>query len=439
MSFVSRRLMPALLIIALALAVPGMPGRLASAEAQAPERYAAVVMNAQTGEILFDRHARAPRFPASITKVMTLYMVFEALAEGRISLDDPVRMSARAAAQPPTKLGLAAGRTLTVDQAIQALAVRSANDVAVALAEHMSGSVEAFGRASTTKAHELGMVQSTFVNPHGLPDPRNVSTALDLALLSQAVMRDYPQYYRYFGLHSWVFEGREIRTTNGLLLSGAGVDGIKTGFTRASGYNLAASSVRDGRRLITVVLGGQTSASRNAHVDALMRTGFQAEAERQSGGQTRTAQAFFESRGFGIDGTSQVRFASSPRPYSAGVGATGYAEVPAQTVFETAVANTTADTANAASARAAIPAPGLQGWAIQVGAFREPDVAQEWLASIARRFPDVTASARPVVETAAPWHRSRFVGLDKDSADRACAALTARRVSCLIFAPEGGR
>ncbi|MFN7128746.1 MAG: D-alanyl-D-alanine carboxypeptidase family protein [Brevundimonas sp.] len=286
-----------------------------TANAQTSERYAAVVLNSETGELLFNRHGREKRYPASITKVMTLYMVFEGLEDGRLSLQDRVRISPRAAAQPPSKLGLPPGRTLSVHEAIQALAVRSANDVAVALAEHMSGSVEAFGRASTARAYELGMVQSTFVNPHGLPDPRQVSSALDLALLSQAVMRDYPQYYHYFGQRRWRFEGREFVNTNGLLQDGGTVDGIKTGFTRASGYNLAASSVHDGRRLITVVLGGRSSSSRNAHVAALMQAGFEVEARRSSQDQIQSAQAFFESRGFGLEGASDAPIPAGPVPY----------------------------------------------------------------------------------------------------------------------------
>ena len=170
------------------------------------------------------------------------------------------------------------------------------------------------------------MVQSTFVNPHGLPDPRQVSTALDLALLSQAVMRDFPQYYAYFGQRRWRFAGRDYRNTNGLLQDGGQVDGVKTGFTRASGYNLAASAVYDGRRLITVVLGGRSSASRNAHVAALMRTGFEAEAARADMTASDSAQGFFEARGFGPEAASD---AGGPVPYLAAAGAPGLAATPA--------------------------------------------------------------------------------------------------------------
>ncbi|MFN3931515.1 MAG: D-alanyl-D-alanine carboxypeptidase family protein [Brevundimonas sp.] len=281
------------------------------AQADTPERYAAIVINAETGEVLFARHADDARYPASITKVMTLYMLFDAMAQGHVRPTDRIQMTARGASQPPSKLGLAAGQTLSVDEAIQALAVRSANDVAVAVAEHLSGSVEAFAIASTEKGRTLGLSRTRFVNPHGLPDSRHVSSAHDLVRLSHAVMRDFPQYYGYFGQREWGFEGRVLRNTNGLLHADPSIDGLKTGFTRASGYNLAATSTQDGRRLITVVLGGRTSQSRNAHVADLMRTGFEAERIRASGTLDGDSQAFFEARGYGLDDAS----ADGPVPY----------------------------------------------------------------------------------------------------------------------------
>ncbi|RZI99764.1 MAG: D-alanyl-D-alanine carboxypeptidase, partial [Brevundimonas sp.] len=263
-------------------------------------RYAAIVVDAETGEVLFARYADAQRFPASVTKIMTLYLAFEALAEGKAKLDDVVTVSAKAAREPPSKLGLAAGETITLDNAMRATAVRSANDMAMAIAEHIGGSQERFAVMATRKARELGMTRTNYVNPNGLPDSRQVTSARDLAILARAVMRDYPQYYRYFGLHDWVYNGREYHNTNGLLRGGNGYDGMKTGYTNASGYNLAASSVRDGKRLITIVLGGRSTASRNAHVAALMDTGFDVERARARGETIQIAQAFFESRGFGI-------------------------------------------------------------------------------------------------------------------------------------------
>lgn len=281
------------------------------AQADTPERYAAIIINAETGEVLFARHADDARYPASITKVMTLYMLFEAMAQGIVRPTDRIRMTARGASQPPSKLGLAAGQTLSVDEAIQALAVRSANDVAVAVAEHLSGSVEAFAIASTEKGRTLGLSRTRFVNPHGLPDSQHVSSARDLVRLSHAVMRDFPQYYGYFGQREWGFDGRVLRNTNGLLHADPTIDGLKTGFTRASGYNLAATSTQDGRRLITVVLGGRTSQSRNAHVADLMRTGFEAERIRAAGALEGDSQAYFEARGYGLHDASD----DGPVPY----------------------------------------------------------------------------------------------------------------------------
>jgi D-alanyl-D-alanine carboxypeptidase (penicillin-binding protein 5/6) len=265
-------------------------------------RYAAIVVDAGTGEVLFGRHADSRRYPASITKVMTLYLAFEALERGQVNVDDVITVSPLAASQPPSKLGLAAGQTIRLDDAMRATAVRSANDMAVVVAEHIGGSQARFASMMTLKAQELGMTQTRYVNPNGLPDSRQLTSARDLAILARAAMRDYPQYYAYFGQHDWAYEGRGYRNTNGLLHSGNGYDGIKTGFTNASGYNLAASAVRDGRRLITIVLGGRSSATRNAHVAELMDIGFEVERRRAAGERIQVAQAFFEARGFGVGG-----------------------------------------------------------------------------------------------------------------------------------------
>ena len=306
---IRRGLLSLLLVAALAL-TPTTPPLVAQSSENT--RYAAIVVDAESGEVLFARHADSRRYPASITKVMTLYLTIEALTEGRVKLDDVITVSRRAASQPPSKLGLAAGQTITLDDAMKATAVRSANDMAMAIAEHVGGSQDRFAAQMTLKARELGMTQTRYVNPNGLPDARQLTSARDLAILARAVMRDYPQYYRYFGLHDWVYEGREYRNTNGLLRSGLGYDGMKTGYTNASGYNLAASAVRDGRRLITIVLGGRSTASRNEHVAELMNTGFEVERLRRSGQPIQVAQTFFEQRGFGIgpDNSGPVQYAS---------------------------------------------------------------------------------------------------------------------------------
>lgn len=291
----------ALAVLALAALPPAIAGLAALAPAPAvatslfaQSRYAALLVDASTGEVLYARQPDAERFPASITKVMTLYLVFEQLAAGQIRLDDPVTMSARAAAQRPSKLGLKAGQTLTVDQAIRALATKSANDVAVALAEHVAGSEAGFARLMTQRAQALGMTRSRFVNPSGLPDARQVTTARDIATLSLAVIRDFPQYYGYFQQQQFVFQGRALPNHNHLLRTMPGVDGIKTGFTNAAGFTLAASAVRDGRRLVAVVLGSPTRPGRDSNVEALLASGFQVLAARSRGERVQVADLLAE-------------------------------------------------------------------------------------------------------------------------------------------------
>ncbi|WP_374514234.1 SPOR domain-containing protein [Brevundimonas sp.] len=421
-------------------------------------RYAAIVVDAESGEVLFARHADSRRYPASITKVMTLYMTFEALAEGRVKPDDVITVSPHAASQPPSKLGLAAGQTITLDNAMKATAVRSANDMAVAIAEHVGGSEARFTAQMTLKARELGMTQTRYVNANGLPDARQLTSARDLAILARAVMRDFPQYYRYFGLHDWVYEGREYRNTNGLLRTGLGYDGMKTGYTNASGYNLAASAVRDGKRLITIVLGGRTTASRNAHVAELMNTGFEVERARANGQLIRVAQTWFEERGFGIgsDNAGPVQYASLEREEEAGETAVTYASLPsppapapasteARTVAALLRADASASDVTAAlngaastTGRAARPAPQRSddGWMVQVGAFREESVAREWLTEVNRRFRSQFANAERTVQNASGWYRSRFTGMTEAAAQAACATLAERRVTCMVVRPE---
>lgn len=303
----------AALLVLMALATPGLAPLVAQSSDNS--RYASIVVDAASGEVLFSRFADSRRYPASITKVMTLYMAFDALQQGKVRLDDVIVVSPRAASQPPSKLGLAAGQRITLDDAMRATSVRSANDMAVAIAEHIGGSEARFAEMATLKARELGMTQTRYANANGLPDSRQVTSARDLTILARAVMRDFPQYYSFFGLHDWAYQGRDYRNTNGLLLSGQGYDGIKTGYINASGYNLAASAVRDGKRVITIVMGGRSSASRNAHVVELMNTGFEVQRRRKQGEPIQVAQTFFEQRGFGIgnnapDSTPPLEYAS---------------------------------------------------------------------------------------------------------------------------------
>ena len=396
-------------------------------------RYASIVVDANSGEVIFARRADSPRYPASITKVMTLYLVFEAMAEGRVSPDDLVTISPRAASQPPSKLGLPAGSRIRLDDAIRSLAVRSANDIAVALAEHVGGSEARFAALMTLRAQELGMTQTRYVNANGLPDSRQLSSARDIAILSRAVMRDFPQYYHYFGQRQWTFEGRNYNNTNGLLHSMPGVDGIKTGYTNASGYNLAASAVRDGRRLITVVLGGRTTQSRNAHVAELLNAGFDYERQVREGVAPAVAQQIFASLsgGVGVDyatgGPGVTELASAEVPVSADVLAASAALDAAtappepQRPVVTAAAQGDARDPNA-------------NWVVQVGAFRDQSVAQEWLGEVGRRFRDHFRNAEGGVTAAANgWFRARYMGFTRSAADAACESLAQRNVPCMVM------
>ncbi len=242
--------------------------------APAQAKYASVVIDAETGEVLHAKNSNTRNYPASLVKMMTLYMVFDALEKRKLKLNQGLRVSRRAAGMPPSKLGLRRGQTIRVKEAILALVTKSANDVAVVVAEAIGGTESQFARKMTKKARKLGMKRTTFRNASGLPNRRQLSTARDMATLARALIRDFPQYYHFFATQKFKYRGRTYRNHNKLLRTYSGADGIKTGYIRASGYNLVASSVRNGRRVIAVVFGGKTSRSRNRHTATLLDRGF---------------------------------------------------------------------------------------------------------------------------------------------------------------------
>jgi D-alanyl-D-alanine carboxypeptidase len=241
------------------------------AEEYAPP-FSSLVIDGNNGEVLQASNADAMRHPASLTKIMTLYLLFEELDAGRIRLDTPLKMSAHAAEQAPSKLGLKPGQTIAVEDAIKAVVTKSANDVAVAIAENLAGSEDEFARVMTQKAHALGMAHTTYVNASGLPDDDQLTTARDLALLGRAIADRFPRYYRYFATPAFVYHGAAMRNHNHLLGAVAGVDGIKTGYTRDSGFNLVTSVHRDGRYLVAVVLGGHSAFARDARMRELINS-----------------------------------------------------------------------------------------------------------------------------------------------------------------------
>jgi D-alanyl-D-alanine carboxypeptidase len=243
----------------------------ARAEVYSPPT-SSIVVDGNTGAVLHASNADALRHPASLTKIMTLYLLFERLEAGKIKLDTPLKISSHAAEQSPTKLGVRPGQTLAVEDAIKAVVTKSANDAAVAIAENLGGDEDEFAKIMTTKAHALGMSRTTYVNASGLPNDDQITTAQDQALLGRAIQERFPRYYRYFSTEEFVYHGHAMRNHNHLLGVVGGVDGIKTGYTYSSGFNLVTSVHRDGHYIVAVVLGGRSAGERDAHMRELINS-----------------------------------------------------------------------------------------------------------------------------------------------------------------------
>jgi D-alanyl-D-alanine carboxypeptidase len=272
------------------------------------DRYSAIVLDHRTGSALVAASADETRFPASLTKMMTLYMLFEQMREGRLTLASPITMSEEAASRPPSKLGVPAGQTITVEQAILALVTRSANDVAAAVGERIGGSEARFAQMMTTRARALGMTRTTFRNASGLPDLDQVTTARDMATLGRRLIEDFPQHYHYFGVTHAQFGAVRVRNHNGMLSTYEGVDGIKTGYIRDSGFNIVTSATRGGQRLVGAVFGGSSWVERDAHMAMLLDEGFQRLGVPMASGD----------RGFGLIRTAEA----APLPSGRGVPVT---------------------------------------------------------------------------------------------------------------------
>jgi len=238
------------------------------------EKYASIVIDMDTNRVLHSRHADEARYPASLTKVMTLYMLFDAMKSGEVQLYEKLPVSRNAASQPPSSLRLKAGATITVKDAINALVTKSANDVAVVVAERLGGSESRFATLMTAKARAMGMTRTTFKNASGLPNTQQLSTARDMAILAERTLEDHADYYGYFATTKFSWGKARYKNHNSLIGRVEGVDGIKTGYTRASGFNLMASAKRRGRRVIAIMYGGSTSRSRDSHVQDLIEAAY---------------------------------------------------------------------------------------------------------------------------------------------------------------------
>lgn len=249
-----------------------------------PDIYSALVVNADTGRVLYEKNAESLRYPASLTKMMTLYLTFDALKHGDLKIDDMLYVSEKAASQPQTNISLEKGDRLPLKTAIESLVVRSANDSATVIAEAIGKTEFNFGLMMTQKARELGMMDTVFRNPSGLPDNKQYTTALDMARLGIALRRDFPEYYHYFKLTSFEHNGVTYPGHNRVMERYPGVDGVKTGFIRASGFNLVTSAQRGGHRIVAVIMGGSTGASRDRQMIALLDMTFKQLAEKDSSG-----------------------------------------------------------------------------------------------------------------------------------------------------------
>ncbi|MEM7652062.1 MAG: D-alanyl-D-alanine carboxypeptidase family protein [Pseudomonadota bacterium] len=378
-----------------------------SEDAAAKRKYASIVIDAGTGEILHQEYAAEKRYPASLTKMMTLYMLFEALDRKRFRMDSRLKVSSKAAQQPASHLKLKAGRSITVENAIYALITKSANDVAVVVAEAIGRSEQGFARLMTRKARALGMTETVFRNASGLPDSKQVTTARDMAQLSRAMLYHFPHYYHYFSTERFTYKGKTYRNHNRLLETYEGADGLKTGYIKASGFNLATSAVRHGRRLITVVFGGKTSASRNRRVAELLDLGFK---EIKQAPPMAIAEA-----------TSPP-----PVPNSKPVIARRVEEVGVGSRGDALTRGSGAKVANV-------------GWGVQVGAYSRFGTAHLAVSQAARHAPHLlnqtSVAIVPLERGQATLYRARMVGLTQQAATQACEILRKKKLQCLTVPP----
>lgn len=427
-------------------------------------RSAAIVIDAKTGKVLYSADANGRRYPASLTKMMTLYLTFEAMAKGRISRNTPVPFSAHASGEAPTKLGVRAGTSVPVEIAILSIVTKSANDSATALGELLGGSEDNFARMMTAKARQLGMNGTVFRNANGLPDPGQFTTAHDMAMLGIALREHYPQYYGYFSQRSFLYGRQRINGHNRLLGRIKGVDGIKTGYTRASGFNLV-SSVADGdRRLIAVVMGGTSGRSRDNQMAALINT-YLPRASTRGGGDLiaknddnpikKLAKVFLPKHDAPTpdakpvtddtvvaaaddvqDDTQQVVEETKPVIKARKVKTVAVAAMAPAPKSQDTTVTAYAEPAPAAPAidpvkTASVPS----GWVVQVASSPTKSGAQSLLDQTAKQAPKILADASGFTvafdKDGTTYYRARFGGFDsKGAAWKACDALKRKKISC---------
>ncbi|HBV21892.1 MAG TPA: D-alanyl-D-alanine carboxypeptidase [Nitrosomonas sp.] len=397
-----------------------------ASQVQANPRYASIVINADTGTVLHESNADASRYPASLTKMMTLYMLFEAMDQGKITLNTQMSVSAYAASKPQTNIGLRTGDYIRVRDAIPALIVRSANDVAAVIAEALGTSEANFGRMMTDKARNFGMRSTTFRNASGLPNHEQKTTARDMATLSVRLMKDFPQHYHYFSTRSFRYKDVTYNSHNRMVRNTQGVDGLKTGFIRASGFNVATSAKRGDRRLIAVVMGGQTAASRDQHMVQLLDRSFRQVATMQMAGTSGTkgdnksgnngSQTSLITVEAPIPVAKPNNIVVDNRPDPAAILRGDLSVV---TVAQRQPVRTNNDT-----------------WGVQIGSYYEHERAQAQ-AQAATRW---VAGEVVVVEVEISnrrLYRARLIGLQRNQAHNACQSLSRHGMDCMVVRSHG--
>ncbi len=384
-------------------------------------KYAAIVIEEVSGRVLFSRNAEHLRYPASLTKIMTLYLLFEDIEAGHLTLKSRIPVSSTAAGRSPSKLYLKPGQSISVEQAIYALVTKSANDVATALAEKLSGTEQKFAQRMTRKAQALGMKRTVFKNASGLPNRRQKSTARDMAKLAVAMRRDFPQFFKYFSTRSFNWQGRKFVNHNKLLSKYSGTDGIKTGYIDASGFNLVATVERNGIRLIGVIFGGKTSYSRDRHMMKILNNQF----ERVKTTRTRKAS-------LGVPTT----LPKAPPERTQGLPTS----LPAsKTVNRRIIVDKPEDFIDLDVTRLANRSRvTTTSWSVQIGSFAQRYNAHR-AAIVARRMADDVLGMTPanlflVTGGEIPLWRVRFNDLNENQARAACAALFSARHPCIAVA-----
>lgn len=431
--------------------------------AEAKPEFSAITVDARDGKVLFEDQSDGRRHPASLTKMMTLYVLFQDLKAGRVTRETRFKVSAHAANMAPTKLGMRVGSTLTVDEAIKALVTKSANDAAAAIAENLGGNESAFAARMTKVAHSIGMSRSSFYNASGLPNDEQYTTARDMATLGLRLMRDFPQYYPYFRVTSFQFHGRTIKTHNTLVLKYPGTDGFKTGYVAHAGFNLATSTKRGEKRLVGVVLGANSAASRTHYMQQMLENNF----AKAKDGNTVAALAGSSVGALNPLNTAQIvtGVAKPVAMNSLGLAAAAADAADNPTTGSSAPKVVTAELAGSADLKndskgepkkpdnlpfavvstndkpSNLSASFGDTWNVQVGSYAEKSAAEDQLAVSRKRFPDLMKGKLGFTmqddKDGTVVYRARFSGFTALSAAKVCAAVKQSPATCLTIAPQG--